>query len=385
MVFPGSAAVHLWVPDLFTVKGGIQTYSYFFLQALSRLIFPARVEVFSKNDAQMRSRHPNQTNLSFHSTGGWSLPVRTAIFSLQLASLGILQRPKLIITTHVNFAIVAYWLKRLTKTPYWVVAHGIEVWNLQQPQLQLALSQADRILVVSHYTRDRLLKEQKLDPDQVLLLPNTFNSDQFHIADKPNYLLSRYGLTVDQPIILTVARLDRTEIYKGYDQVIKAMPLIQQQIPNAHYVLVGKGDDRPRLEQLITQLGLQDCVTLTGFVSDAELCDHYNLCNVFVMPSQKEGFGIVYLEAMACGKPAVGGNQDGALDALGQGELGVLVNSEDEVAIAQTLSQILQGSYPHSLIYQPEQLRSAVLDRFGFAHFQAQLSKHLENFWAANP
>jgi glycosyltransferase involved in cell wall biosynthesis len=146
-----------------------------------------------------------------------------------------------------------------------------------------------------------------------------------------------------------------------------------------HYMIVGKGDDRPRIEQLIREYQLQDCVTLAGFIPDAELCDYYNLCDVFVMPSKLEGFGIVYLEALACGKPTMGGDRDGAIDALCHGELGALVNPDDVGDIAQTILQILQGAYPNSLIYQPEALRQKVIDAFGFEQFKQTLAELMKN------
>lgn len=99
------------------------------------------------------------------------------------------------------------------------------------------------------------------------------------------------------------------------------------------------------------------------------------------MPSKGEGFGIVYLEALACGKPTLGGNQDGAIDPLCQGELGVLVNPDDTQEIAQTLIQILQGTYPHPLLYQPEVLRQKVIERFGFEHFEQTLGSYLECYF----
>jgi glycosyltransferase involved in cell wall biosynthesis len=172
--------------------------------------------------------------------------------------------------------------------------------------------------------------------------------------------------------------LSQNEAYKGYNKVLEALPYIRQVIPNIHYILVGQGDDRPRLEQWIARHQLQDCVTLTGFIPDDELGDYYNLCDVFAMPSHGEGFGIVYLEAMACGKPTLAGNQDGAQDALGHGELGALVNPDDSGAIAHTLIQILQK--PNPLMYQPEALRQAVIDRFGFDRFQETLSQQIQQF-----
>jgi glycosyltransferase involved in cell wall biosynthesis len=96
------------------------------------------------------------------------------------------------------------------------------------------------------------------------------------------------------------------------------------------------------------------------------------------MPSKAEGFGIVYLEALACGKAVLGGNQDGAIDALCHGKLGALVNPDDVQALAQTLTEILIKKYPNSLMYQPESLRDLVMNVFGFEQFQSTLNQHLE-------
>ncbi|OLP18780.1 glycosyltransferase [Leptolyngbya sp. 'hensonii'] len=369
---------HLWFPDIFEFKGGIQVYSAFLLQALQQISPAWDYDVFLKHDTRATLQIPVLPGTRFHFAGRWPLPFRTLVYGLQLWGWGLLGRPHLVITTHLNFSVVAYWLNRMIGTPYWAVAHGVEAWNIRRPGLRVALRHADRILAVSNYTRDRLLQEQHLDPDRVLLLPNTFDADRFQPGPRPPTLLQRYGLTATQPIILTVARLDASERYKGYDQILQALPRIRAQIPTVRYILAGKGNDRPRIEQMITALDLQDCVTLTGFVPDQELADHYNLCDVFAMPSQGEGFGIVYLEALACGKPTIGGNQDGAIDALAGGELGVLVDPNDVATLAQILIQVLEKTYPHPLMYQPVALRQRVIELFGFEHFQQTLAKLLQ-------
>ncbi|MGI8502024.1 MAG: glycosyltransferase [Hassallia sp.] len=366
--------LHIWFPNIFEFKGGVQVYSAFLLKALQSLYPHIEYDVFLKHDTRCLSNVSLINNTRFHFAGKWHIKLRTLAFATQIFKSGIWQTPNLIITSHLNFTVVAYLLKRLTGIPYWTVAHGVDAWNITNPTLKTALSHADRILAVSNYTRDRLLKEQNLDPSKISILPNTFDASGFKITDKPKYLLDRYGLKPEQPIILTVARLASADGYKGYDKIIQALPEIRRQLRDVHYIIVGKGDDRSRIEQLIVQLGLQDCVTLAGFIPDNELCDYYNLCNVFAMPSKGEGFGIVYLEALACGKPVLGGNQDGAIDALCEGELGVLVNPDDPEAIAQSLIQILKGTYPHPILYQPEILRQKVIDTFGFEQFKQTLA-----------
>lgn len=366
---------HLWLPDIFEFKGGIQVYSAFLLEALQNIAPDANYNVFLKHDTCASSPHPFLPETRFHFAGKFPLPLRTAAYASQLLSQGLLQSPTLVIATHVNFSVAAYWLKRLGGVPYWIVAHGLESWNIERPALKKALAYADKIISVSDYTRDRLLKEQNLAPEQISLLPNTFDEGNFAIGDKPEYLRKRYGLQPNQPIILTVGRLDQIDRYKGYDKILRALPKIRTYFPDIHYLLVGSGSDRSRVESLIQQLDLADCVTLTGFVPDSELTDHYNLCDVFAMPSKGEGFGIVYLEALACGKATLGGNQDGALDALCQGKLGALVDPDDGSEIAHTLIQILAGDYPNSILYQPEKLRQQTIDTFGFEHFQSTLAE----------
>jgi glycosyltransferase involved in cell wall biosynthesis len=368
--------IHLWTPSLFQEKGGIQQYSAFFLQALLSLQPEWNYDVFLKHDS--KSTKTQIANLHFHGSGDYPESLRTVAFISQIAGYGFWNSPNLIISTHLNFTIIAHQLKKSRGIPFWVVAHGIEAWDIQRSSLKNALHHADRILAVSQYTCDRLLKELHLDPQKICVLPNTFDANRFSVTAKPEHLLKKHSLKLNQPVLLTVARLSNAEQYKGYDKILMALPQIRQIFPDIHYLLVGKGDDRPRIEQLIAQLNLHDCVTLTGYIPDEELTHYYNLCDIFAMPSKGEGFGIVYLEAMACGKPVLAGNQDGAIDALRQGELGVLVNPEDENEIAHTVIQVLRRQYPHPLLYQPELLRQKVIAYFGFQNFQNLLGKYLK-------
>jgi len=374
-----SPKIHIWLPDIFNYKGGIQVYSAFFLQALEQVLPESDRHVFLKNDNKGSDDLAFDPLTQFQFAGKWkSSFLHTAIFALQVFWAAFQQRPDLIICGHINFAPLALYISNLFKIPYWVIVHGIDVWNLQDTSKIAALKGAQKIISVSGYTRDRLVKEQNISPRCISLLPNTFDDRKLAIYSKPQFLLKRYRLQDNQPIILTVARLSSCDRYKGYDQIIQALPSIREEIPNIHYLIVGKGPDRDRVESLIDAANVRDCVTLAGFVSDQELADHYNLCDVFAMPSKGEGFGIVYLEALACGKPTIGGNQDGAIDALCHGELGVLINPDDIEEIAQTITQILQGVYPHPLIYRSESLRQKTIDIFGFKKFQENLAKHLK-------
>jgi glycosyltransferase involved in cell wall biosynthesis len=371
---------HIWFPNIFEFKGGIQTYCAFLLEAFISTYPDTHLDVFLKQDKFSLPDSLKSDTTNFYCSGDIPRSVRTPAFAARIITRGIWRHPILVICGHLNFAIAAYLLKCLTGIPYWIFVYGLEAWDINSSISVKALQNADRIISISGYTRDRMLEEQNLDANKFSLLPCTFKSDHYKISTKPQYLLDEYDLTIQQPIILTVARLAEVERYKGYDRILEALPTIRKSIPDIHYILVGKGADRFRIEQLIAKLNLQDCVTLAGFVPDEQLSDYYNLCDVFAMPSKREGFGIVYLEAMACGKPCLGGDRDGAIDALCHGELGALVNPDDVDAIAKTLIQILQGTYPNPLMYQPELLREKVIEIYGFDKFQETLGSLLENW-----
>lgn len=385
-----AAPNHLFVlaPNLFGFKGGVQVYSALLIQAMQKVFPQADYSVFLKYEqtiAHAVSDFSFLPQTRFYPFGeivcdrnGWRRRFRTSLSAATILGSALLKRPGLIVTTEINYYVVlCYRLYQWLKIPYWVVLHGIEAWDIKNPAYRQALQQAERVIAVSHYTRDRVLAEGYLRPEQMCVLANTFDPSRFKIQPKPPYLLERHGLTAEQPTILTVTRLQKFAHYKGYDKILKVLPRIRAQIPTVHYVLVGKGDDRPRIERMIDELGLQDCVTLTGFVPDEELPDYYSLCDVFAMPSKGEGFGIVYLEALSAGKAVMAGNQDGSVDPLLNGRLGCLVDPDDEDAIASQLIAILLGHYPDPHLYDPEWLRQEVCRHFEISHFNSTVTKFL--------
>jgi glycosyltransferase involved in cell wall biosynthesis len=264
------------------------------------------------------------------------------------------------------------------------VAHGVDAWKINDAARLKALQKADLVLAVSRYTRDRIIDEAGVNANRVKILHNTCDSDRFRIAPKHPRLLQKYGLRPQTPVILTVCRLDETEGYKGYDQIIKALPKIRRDTPDARYLIVGKGTDRPRIERLIDETGVRDAVILAGYVPDGELTEHYNLCDIFAMPSQGEGFGIVYLEALACGKPVLAGNRDGSRDALADGELGLLVDPENTDEIASQIVSVLRREHMSPILFNPRRLRQRAIELFGFEAFRNTVAEVLGPFLKRN-
>ncbi|MEJ2670846.1 MAG: glycosyltransferase [Deltaproteobacteria bacterium] len=157
------------------------------------------------------------------------------------------------------------------------------------------------------------------------ILPNAVFQENYGVGDKSEKLLERYGLK-DKVVLMTMGRLAAAEQYKGFDEVMDLLPRLAKSLPNLAYLIVGDGDDRPRLEAKAVSLGVKDRVVFAGFIPEAEKADHYRLADAFVMPGRGEGFGFVFLEALACGIPAVGSTLDGSREALRDGSLGILVD-----------------------------------------------------------
>jgi glycosyltransferase involved in cell wall biosynthesis len=376
--------IHIWIPDLFSFTGGIQAFSRYLINAVQAGPFSPSVRGVIKSD--MPNDIPGgEAAEMFSGCGHWPARLRSPRFAVECLRHAWRERPNLIVSTHLNFGPIARIAQSSFGTPYVLVAHGVDAWQIDNATRIRALRKADLTLAVSRYTRDRLIDAAGLNPNRVKILPNTYDPDRFAIAPKPPRLLKKYGLQPQTPVILTVGRLADDERYKGYDQIIKALPEIRRAVPDARYLLVGKGSDRPRIEKLIAEVGVQDAVILAGFVPDDELAEHYNLCDIFAMPSQGEGFGIVYLEALACGKPVLAGNKDGSIDAVADGELGLLVDPQDTAGIAAEIIRVLRREHSHPILFSPETLRKKVIELFGFEAFTNTVADLVRPFLDRRP
>ena len=334
--------IHVWVPEYASGIGGIQTFSRFMVRALRNLFPNSNIAVLSKNDASYPNRADDVAD-SFRGFGWWAPRLRTVAFASQLFQQAARERPDFIITTHVNFAPVAHQVQKIFGIPFLAVGHGIEVWEIPKRSVRNALRSATCLAAVSDFSRKRMAAALNISLDRIALLPDTFDAEKFVPGPKPHFLLKRYGLRPDQPVILTISRLSEAEHYKGYDQILRALSAIRQRFPDVRYVLGGRGGDRSRIESMIRERRLESNVTLAGFVPDYELCSHYNLCDLFAMPSKGEGFGIVFLEALACGKPVIAGNKDGSVEAVLNGELGALVDPDNVAEIANAIIEKVES------------------------------------------
>jgi len=365
--------IHVWCPGL-GPPGGIEAYSNAIVAALSRILpDTAGLTVLARNERSSVLRRSVGANTKTMGAGGAPKPLRPITFAAEIFGHALIDRPNLILCTHLNFARVAHLLNRFRRTPYWISLHGIEAWQLSHELRVTALHAADLLFPVSRYTRDRVAREQGIPSSKFRILPDTFDAETFRPGPKSVELLHRYKLTEKHSVILTVGRLSRSERYKGHDRILRALQRVKAAMANVRYLIVGDGDDRPRLEQLTLELELADSVIFCGTVRGDELVDHYRLCNVFAMPSTGEGFGIVFLEALGCGKPVLAGNRDASPEALKDGELGILIDPDNVESLANSLIEVLTGRSSHPLIYRPAELRRRVIEAFGPEAFSKRL------------
>lgn len=247
----------------------------------------------------------------------------------------------LVMCCHINLLPAACLASLWHRVPLLLVIHGIDAWKPTHNWLANRLvSRVDGVIAVSALTLGRFLSWSRLDPGRGIVLPNSVDLHAYRSASKSPELLARFGLQ-GRRVLMTVGRLVSSERYKGFDEVIEAMPALLETHPDLAYMIVGEGNDRARLERKAVELGVGKQVIFAGYIADEDKCDFYNLADAFVMPSRGEGFGIVLLEAMACGIPAVGSELDGSREALRDGRLGVLVDPTDPRSVLDGIAEAL--------------------------------------------
>jgi phosphatidylinositol alpha-1,6-mannosyltransferase len=262
-------------------------------------------------------------------------------------ALNTASQPDIIIISHINLAMIGLFISLINpKCKIWLIAHGIEVWRPLSLLKKLFLKRCHKILCVSKFTKEQMIKWHKADPALCEIVNNAV--DPFMklpvLFTKPQHLLNRYQLSPNSPVLFTLARLATTEQYKGHEQIIKVINKLKPTFPDIKFILSGQSDsiEKTRLNELIAEYHVEKQVIITGFINEEELIDYFLLADVFVLPSKKEGFGIVFIEALACGLPVICGNQDGSIYAIHNGELVIAVNPDSldelEKAITECLS-----------------------------------------------
>lgn len=329
----------LLLPEAFGFAGGIQMFCRAFCMAVGRWAhrYQASASAIVLNDkVEPESRYVNGDFSSYVRAGG-----SKASFVGTYMREVVTCRPDLIVAGHVSLSPLTLFPSAVTsKVRSCIITYGEEVWHALPFLERKALERAETILAISDDTKASLLKHNQLEPDRIRLFPCSL--DPFWRAEVDVLETSLATETASPPMLLTVCRLGKADAYKGVDSVIKSIPRVVEEFGPVDYRIVGKGDDIPRLKALAAELDVAQYVTFTGLLSEEELREHYRRCTLFVMPSEKEGFGIVFLEAMAYAKPVIGGAHGGTPSVVNDEETGLLVKRLDIEQLTVAILRILR-------------------------------------------
>jgi len=293
-----------------------------------------------------------------------------------LSAMSAARHARIVLAAHPHLALAAAQMKFVRpRLKIIVISHGVEVWQPLPPRRRNAFLKSDIFLAPSRYTIEQIIEAQGAPSEKTIRLPWPLGPEFVDFASRPDVL----PVPLDFPsglVVLTAARLAADEGYKGVDHLIRATAQLAAKFPSLRLVVVAGGDDLPRHEQLARDLGLPDRVRFFQGLSPAEIAACYSRCDVFALPSTGEGFGFVFLEAMAFGKPVIGAAAGGIPDIIEHERNGLLVPPNDPEALAASLDRLLASQ---SLRLEfGRRGAETVLSRFQFESFRAQLENVLQ-------
>ncbi len=273
---------------------------------------------------------------------------QTLAVGAAVAELTIREHPQLLQVATVYDGLPALMISRLTGWPLVVWAHGNEILGLGKetyPRPRQAILKASRVIANSRFTH-QLLLNVGVSEDRIRIFPPRCDVAAFTPGDTAQ-ARSTLGLPEEWgPVVLSVGGLVER---KGHDTVIAALPTVLREFPTLQYLIVGDGPNRGTLERMVQQHGVSNHVRFEGRVTDEQLPLYYRACDAFAMVSRDrsaeqdvEGFGIVFLEAAATGKPSVGGRSGGIADAVLDGQTGLLVDPTGPEDTADAILRLLR-------------------------------------------
>jgi glycosyltransferase involved in cell wall biosynthesis len=274
-----------------------------------------------------------------------------------------------IICWHINYAPVCAIAKRLFGIKFLVFLHGLEGWNIKNSIKISALKESKFIITISSFTKKKILEKIPELEKKIIVVNPGVNEEIFKPRKKQTALKKRFGITSEK-IILTVSRMTVWEKNKGILKVINSIPKLEEKGIKVKYFIVGEGELLQEFKNAAFEKGVGEKVVFIGKVSDNELINYYNLCDLFVMPSKKEGFGLVFTEAAACGKPSIGGNKDGSTDSIIEGKTGILIDPDNQEQLVNAIEKTLNGKE-----FNAKKIRKEAVSRFGKKATVAKIKK----------
>ncbi len=352
--------VLLLTPELFSAEGGLSRILRLYLKGFCELASSdEQVRLVTLIDPTIDSAdlraYANERLID------WAACGRSKIGFLK-AALRSARKSDLIVCGHIGQLPIAWFCRlRYPRLRYVLVAHGLEVWRRFSWLEKRALNSAEKFWCVSEFTRGEILKYSRLPSNRAVVLANGL--DPFLHEDKSVPAQANHA-----QVIVTISRLTWSDRYKGVDHLIQALPAIRERFPQVRLRIIGRGDDLPRLQKLAVDL--PEAVQFLGYVSDATIKKEIAACSVFALPSEREGFGLVYLEAMTQGKPCVAANAGGAPEVI-TAATGLLIPFGNVTALASACVEALARKW------DPASIRARA-EEFSYPNFRHRLKTLLE-------
>jgi len=329
--------ITILLPDLLDSIGGIQTFNRCFVKALDELSEKHNLEI---NILVLTDTGKNQSLLSKY-LASKNISYKYFNFNrIAFAWIALMDSfdSDLVIFGHVNFSPLAILVEKKIKK--FLIVHGTDVWDRLPIFKRVGASIMNKVLSVSKYTANEMIKQNELDENKFFIFPNTL--DPFYGENINLKTKKELGLP-EGKIMLSVSRLYRGEDHKKIDLVIETMPEVFKTTPNVFYVIIGDGSDRKRLEDLALNNNVSKNVIFAGRVNDDLLPSYYNASDFFVLPSLQEGFGIVFLEAMFYSKPCIGARAGGIPEVITENKTGFLSEPNDKESLIKCILKLINN------------------------------------------
>jgi glycosyltransferase involved in cell wall biosynthesis len=368
--------------DLFS-KGGITRYVRYQLRALKEVIGSGSIKLFSflppRGDEFEGDFHVDYIQ-------GSNTYLNKVLFLIKSIFFVKQNKINLIISDHVRLAFIGFLAKKILGIPFWLNVYGIEVWKDLPFLTVMSLKGADHIVSDCDFTKQFLVKKYHIAQEKITVIVDCVDAEKFQPKPKNQQLLKKFSIPATDTIVLTVSRINKGRS-KGHDKIIKALSQIKNRFSNVTYLVVGNGSDRENLEALAKNVGLENKVIFVGDVTDEQLYEFYNLCDIFALPSffsldrknpQGEGVPLVILEACICAKPAIGSKMDGSAESIDHGKTGFLVDPSSVEEIANSFEKFFVD--PQSMVIMGQAAREKVLKEFTYPIFKDKFGILVENF-----
>jgi glycosyltransferase involved in cell wall biosynthesis len=352
------------VTDAYGGTGGIAKYNRDFLESVASHAAVESVVVVPRVIAREHEQLPRNLAQRDEAAGSKIRYLRSlSAITSQGADFGV------VICGHINLLPLAWLAARRCKAPLVLIVYGVEVWTKGSPVQRYLLKKVAGIVAISAFTVQRLREWADVQGDRIFLIPNAIDLDAFTPGPANERLRQRLSLGTG-PVLLTLGRMAASERAKGFDEVLEILPVLLEDYPTLTYCAAGDGTDRARLEEKARRLGVWERTVFTGYVPESEKLDLYRLADLFVMPSRLEGFGYVFLEALASGIPVVASSIDGSREAVRAGAWGSLANPNNRDEILNSIRSSLRN---------PKIPPRDELEYLSTARFRGRVWKVLEN------